>query len=51
MKIENKIQKLKWYLKSPPPTLPFPHKNIKINGKEKKRKRNIDLFRSISWTN
>ena len=50
MKIENKIQKLKWYLKSPP-TLPFPHKNIKINGKEIKRKGNIDLFRSISWTN
>ena len=50
MKIENKIQKLKWYLKSPPPP-PFPHKNIKINGKEIKRKRNIDLFRNISWTN
>ena len=49
MKIENKIQKLKWYLKFFPP--PFPQKNIKINGKEKKRKRNIDLFRSNSWTN
>ena len=35
MKIENKIQKLKWYLKFSPP--PFPHKNIKINGKEKKK--------------
>ena len=40
MKIENKIQKLKWYLKSPPPHPTLSSQKYKNKWKREKEKQN-----------
>ena len=50
MKIENKIQKIKWYFKSFF-SAPFPYKNMKINGKIKREEETLIYLGVNLWRN